>query len=738
MRMFKRGMIHASVSLSAIVAVSGSVWAQDAAQKPRSAMDEITVTADRTESTIYDTPSTVTIINDQKIDRDNINTMGELVRDEPGVSVGNQPGRSGASSYTIRGIGDNRVRIQIDDIKIADYPGSNKGSGTYTRNFIDFDALKQVEIIRGPSSALYGSDAIGGVVSYITKDPGDFLTKDKNWFASGKLGYDSSDLSKTQTITGAARMGDWETMVIYTHRRGHELRPNTDEQPNSQRYEVNNVLGKLVYNGGELGRFRLTGEYTYRTTGTNLITEQTTTGGTRGMPYTRVFDSYGDDTMSRPRISLDWTKTLDWAIADTVKINGYWTEVRRDDSTIQYRGSSTGRAPSVPTVVRDSDNGYHQDIRGADIQFTADRELWGWQHSITYGGSFDVTTSSRPRDRYELNVLTGRTTKTVAGETYPNKNWPDTRTTQGGIYIQDIIQYGKLRLIPALRYDYYHLEPHPDAAFANSNSRDFVVESQTHHAFSPKFGVTYDLLDWLRVYGQYSHGFRAPPYDNANFGFTNSVSRYEILPNGNLKPETSNGFEIGFKGKFDNGSSFQLNGFYNLYDNFIDTVTVGTSSSGLTQFQYQNLSKVRIWGIEAKGDWHLTEEWSVFGSLAYAHGEDEDTKKAIDSVDPFSFTAGVRYKNVAGWGGEVRARGAARKSRVSDDGYYRPGGYAVMDASFFYDYSEHLSFNAGVYNVFDRKYFSAQDVVGVSSSSSILELYRSPGRTIAVNATVRW
>lgn len=742
MSMVRRGSIRASVSVIALAALSSVVWAQaaeeEAGKKKPTAMDEITVTADRVQSTVYDSAATVSVTDDKKIDRDNINGPRDLVRDEPGVSVGNQPGRGGSSSYTIRGIGYNRVRIQIDDIKIPDFPGSNINTGNYTRDFVDFDSLKQVEIIRGPSSALFGSDAIGGVVSYVTKDPSDYLIKpDKNWYLSGKIGYDSSDLSKQQTLTGAFRQGDWEGLLLYTHRRGHELRPNTEEQANSQRYEAHNILGKIIYNAGDWGRFRLTGEFAHKTTGTNLLTEAITSGGARGMPYTRVFNSTGEDTMTRPRISLDWTKPLDWAIADTVKTSAYWTEVRRDDSTIQYRGSGMV-VPVSPSTLRDSDNGFHQEIKGGDIQFTADRELWDWQHTITYGGSVDITTSSRPRDRYEYNLLTGAITKSIAGEVYPNKNWPDTRTTQGGVYIQDIMQFGKLRLIPALRYDYYHLEPHPDAAFANSNSKNFTIESQTHHAVSPKFGATYDLLDWLRVYGQYSHGFRAPPYDNANFGFTNSVSRYEILPNGNLKPEKSNGFEVGFKGKLENGSSFQLSGFYNLYNDFIDTRVVGTTATGLTQFQYQNISKVRIWGFEAKGDWRLTDEWSVFGSLAYARGEDEDTKIAVDSVDPLSFTAGVRYKNLAGWGGELRARGAAKKKRVSDDSYLKPGGYAVLDAQFFYDYSENLSFNVGVYNIFDKEYYNSQDVVGLAADNKNVELYRSPGRTIAVNATVRW
>src|SRR6185436_10777738 len=84
---------------------------------------------------------------------------------------------------------------------------------------------------------------------------------------------------------------------------------------------------------------------------------------------------------------------------------------------------------------------------------------------------------------------------------------------------------------------------------------------------------------------------RAPPYDNANFAFNNATSFYQILPNANLKPETSDGFEIGARGKYKEGSSWQLAAFYNLYNSFIDTVVVGMLGP-ITQFQYVNLGSV--------------------------------------------------------------------------------------------------------------------------------------------------
>ncbi|WP_164066338.1 TonB-dependent receptor domain-containing protein, partial [Serratia marcescens] len=90
---------------------------------------------------------------------------------------------------------------------------------------------------------------------------------------------------------------------------------------------------------------------------------------------------------------------------------------------------------------------------------------WGaFNHQFVYGATIDYTRTSRPRSRYELNLTTGTSTTVVGGETFPNKNFPDTATTQAAAYIQDTIQYGALRVIPAIRFDYYHLQPNIDAA----------------------------------------------------------------------------------------------------------------------------------------------------------------------------------------------------------------------------------------------------------------------------------
>jgi hemoglobin/transferrin/lactoferrin receptor protein len=130
---------------------------------------EITVTGTRTPRALQDSPGTITIIDDEDIQNLFIRDIKDLIRYEPGVSVRNRPTRAGNSSINIRGIEGNRVLIQIDGVRVPDIYVNT------SRDLVDFESLSKVEIICGPASTLYGSDAIGGVVSFITKDPEDYL-----------------------------------------------------------------------------------------------------------------------------------------------------------------------------------------------------------------------------------------------------------------------------------------------------------------------------------------------------------------------------------------------------------------------------------------------------------------------------------------------------------------------------------------------------------------------------------
>lgn len=749
----------ASVSLLVLSSVPALSQANPpASARTPSAQDEITVSAERTPSTVYNSPGTVNVITDRQIDENMVQGPRDLVRNEPGLAVGNSPLRAGAGGFNIRGIGENRVRMEVDGVRVPEYPGTNLSPGLYTRDLVDFDSLKRVEIIRGPASALYGSDAIGGVVTFVTKDPADYLREvGRDWYAGTKLSYNSVDSSFSETFTGAARRGPWEFMLQYTRRDGHETNINSaTRSPNPLNYQANNFLSKLIYETADSGRWRLTFESFNRQAGMNLLSDRVgfVPGGGPPTPNANaIASSVAHDINRRFRVSLDWTQQLTWSIADEVKVLAYFTDFDRQEHQDQYRRSPAAPDPAPANRLRVSDFDFRQQIVGTDIQFSALRQYADWEHRFVYGFNADFTRTSRPRFRTETNLTTNAVTNVVAGETYPNKNFPDTQTTQAAFYIQDTIRYGAFRIIPAVRFDLFHLSAQPDAAFYNSNSGGFAIGNKTAFAVSPKLGATYDLNDNLRLFAQYSRGFRAPPYDNANFAFTNLQSFYEVLPNFNLRPETSDGFEGGIRGRFSDGSSFQLTAFYNHYRDFIDQVTIGSRPSGIpgfpiTQFQFQNIPSARIFGFEAKGEWRMTPEWTLSGALAYANGRDLTLNQPLSSIEPLTATASLRYTSPQNWMVEARVKGALAKTDVVDpvpnaqggapQPAVKPGAYAVFDLLGGYQISPNVTVRASVLNIFNARYFNAIDVRGLATTNVNLELYRAPGRSASVSVSARF
>lgn len=153
----------------------------------------------------------------------------DLVRYETDVTVVDA-GRFGSSGFAIRGVDENRVAIQIDNLAQAQTISSQgfkelfEGYGNFnnTRNSAEIETLKEVRIRKGADSLKSGSGALGGSVSFETKDARDFLTE-KDFHIGYKRGYSSADNQNLQSLTLAGRYKYFDALLVATKRRGHEL-----------------------------------------------------------------------------------------------------------------------------------------------------------------------------------------------------------------------------------------------------------------------------------------------------------------------------------------------------------------------------------------------------------------------------------------------------------------------------------------------------------------------------------
>ncbi|PRL40288.1 Hemoglobin and hemoglobin-haptoglobin-binding protein A precursor, partial [Haemophilus influenzae] len=184
-----------------------------------------------TENSDTKTPPKIaeTVKTAKKLEKEQAQDVKDLVRYETGITVV-EAGRFGNSGFAVRGVDENRVAVQIDGLHQAETISSQgfkelfEGYGNFnnTRNIAEIETLKQVTIRKGADSLKSGSGALGGSVSFDTKDARDYLLN-KNYYASYKRGYNTADNQNLQTLSLAGRYKYFDAIAVITSRKGHEL-----------------------------------------------------------------------------------------------------------------------------------------------------------------------------------------------------------------------------------------------------------------------------------------------------------------------------------------------------------------------------------------------------------------------------------------------------------------------------------------------------------------------------------
>ena len=692
----------------------------------------IVVTATRTPLRIEDAPITVSLITDEQIADEMVTDIRDLVRFEPGVSVQRQParfnaalsatGRAGNDSFNIRGIGGNRVLIQVDGVRVPDgfsFGAQASGRGDY----VDLGLIKSVEILRGPASALYGSDGLAGAVSFTTADPSDFLRDGASVGGLARAAYSSADQEFSETAILAGRSGDWSAMLAYTRRDYQELDNKgtvggtgaARTEPNPQEGRSNAVLGRLVFEPAGGHRLRLTGEY--------LDTYLYTEGLTGLSPTVELLE--GRDTGERKRVTLDWSWMGEGAI-DAIRAAIYWQNGEDRQFTDEDR---------TPAADRERLNTFENEVIGASADARADFATGGIAHRFVFGGDVSRTRQRGLRDG----------TVPPAGETFPTRAFPSTDFTRGGLFVGDELSFadGMFTLYPALRFDFYDLSPENDPLLP-----DFAGAAQSGSRFSPKLGAVLKLGPVVRLFANYATGFKAPEPGQVNQFFSNLAFGYISEPNPDLGPERSESFEGGVRIATDH-VSLDLTAFSARYRDFISQEVVGGNFTPTDPaiYQFINLDKVRVRGAEARFEGRMANGLHGTLALSYAKGDviaPDETRTPLSTIDPLKLVVGIGYRDRGGrFGGQVIATHSAQKEadRTTDlctPACYRPGAFTILDATAFAKLTEGLTLRAGIFNILDKTYAWWSDVRGLASTSTVTEAYTQPGRNASVSLSYRF
>jgi hemoglobin/transferrin/lactoferrin receptor protein len=738
---------------AAVAALLGWMAAPNAlAQVATATLPTVVVSASRHEQLIDDLPATVDVLDSQAMERGQVQDIRDVARDLPNVSVRHAPsrfaltgpanntGREGNAGFDIRGMGGNRVLMLVDEIRM---PHSYVfGGNAFGRDYEALDLVKRVEIVRGPASALYGSDGMGGLVNFVTLQPSDFLV-DSHGQAQRHGGrvsaaWDGSNDGRSLAGTVAGRASDTlEWLVSAGAHRAREIdtmgtndAPNIDRtRPNPQQDSQEAVLGKIVFRPHPGQRHAFTAEHVRRSSDVELLSSRARLplAGTASQIASAVLDESASATSTRDRATWDGRFSLDAPVADALRAVIGWQRAQSRQLGYSDLNTSPDRVRDVSYAERTWQAGVQAD---KSFRFAGDVE-----HKLTYGVDLVRSTIT--------NLYTGVTP--LAPEVFPLKRFPDTRETTSAVYAQSAWTGPKWSVVPGVRLDHFSLDVLTQEGFYPPAKTP--AKSMSGSALSPKVGVLYRATPGWTLFGNIAGGFRAPNANQINGYYENTGVQVVVVPNPDLKPEKSRSAEIGVRARFERASA-SLAVFGGRFTNLIlDNVLIGgTGVAGDPQlFQTRNTEKARIEGFEVKG---RIEAGSLAGGqlgvpFAYgqSHGVNLTTGKPLNSIDPSQLSMGLDWQWPA-WDLRVDVRRRAAKNAADIDSpllvkapntQFTIPGSTTLDISSQWKIRKDLRLTAAVVNVTNRKYWLWSDVQALAASSTATEAYTQPGRHARVS-----
>ena len=712
-------------------------------EDPLTFLDSVTVSATLRPAPVRETPGMVSVIDSETIEERLTQNFADLVKYEPGVYVENNVTRLGLNGFNIRGIGGNRVMTQVDGVQTSEQ--FDFGPFNIHQAGLDVDALKTVEIVRSANSALYGSDALGGVVSLFTKDPSDYLLG-RPFHVGAKTTWDGRSDALGGNLSLAGGTDRLQGSLFASAQRGNEIRnkgtvetaDDSRTAPNPQSLVGTQLLAKLVFTPSPGNVLRTTAEVYDTRVETEWFSD-------RGLLDFGSFqfvtaDSDAVDTQDRRRISVDHTLVDRGLDQFSWRLYGQFNDTSQ---VIDRERMTFGFGPPLPSL-RHGTLDYEQAGYGGSLQ----GQQWLGDPDggilITAGAGYRNDYFDILRDRTETHGITGAPVPTSL--IFPTKYFPESTVTEAGVYLQAELQLGRFTFVPGVRYDRFALDANQDdpvfIASLAPTAADF-----SDAAVSPKIGVAAQVTDALTVHAQYSGGFRAPPYSAINTGFTNPRGGYTTLPNPNLRAETSQNVELGVRAAFDR-ASLGLTAFTNRYDDFIASTSLGVNPvTRLLEFQSQNLEEAEIHGVELRAEAYLSDSVMVRGSYAYIEGAEifEDAavpalaeETPLGEIAPNEGVLGLRYVRPSGrWGGELSVRLVESYQHGSEE-QFAPRAYQVVDLVGFVSLLEGLTFRVGLLNLTDSKYFEWWNVRGRPANDPVIDRYSSPGISVVGSLGYDW
>ena len=694
-------------------------------------IEQIIVVAHKDERSIRDIAANVTALSRADLKDQIATSVNDVFRYVPGVDYEAAGTRFGTEGINIRGIGGNRVAILVDGVPLSDQFDIGSFSNA-TRDFLDAGLIESIEVLHGPASALYGSSAIGGVVAVRTPDPSDIAAN--SGYGGDAIGtWRGNDASVHAQAMAAMGNRDLGLLLGASWRDGSQTdSAAADVSLDTRNYNRRTALAKLVGDDRRGNTWRAS--YIHQDSRT-LSDMRSLLGSGRFRTTTAL---RGDDSYGMDALNLSYDFSSRGRLVDDGLVRVYYQVADIEQFTLDERA-----AASTPVSI-DRLFAFEQDVRGIELNLWKDFTTGDVTHRLGLGVEYSEHHTEEYRDGLSTDLTSGAQTSNLLGEEFPLRDFPLSNTTDTSAFIEDSMNFRKVTVIAALRADRFELSPEADAMYLEDYPFAKPV-SIDESELSPKLGVIVEVRSDLDLYLQYSHGFRAPPYSDANIGLELPLFNIRAVPNPDLKSESSDGLDLGLRLITVNAEA-RLSVFHTRYKDFIESkVNLGFDPlSGRVLFQSQNLTETRIEGIEAACSLRFGGDRRALGfdaSAYFARGENRENGEALNSVGPPQAVLGLSWFS-------ANERRQARLKATLTDGWserdeskaelFKPAGYAVFDVYFLQQLGKRSTLRAGLHNLTDRTYWHWADIRGLSPTDPMVPYLARAGRSVSVSVNVNW
>ena len=632
-------------------------------------LDEVKVTAGRVEQELMDVNMSVSVITQEEIHRSSARNVGELLEDIPGVRINNDGGQ-GMKRIKIRGEDAFRTLVMIDGQKVSEHK-SMSGSPM----LIDPSMIERIEVIKGPASVLYGSDAIGGAINIITKKGG---TKPIEGEVSAGMNTSASGKNASGSIYGG--IDGWKYRLSASIEDNDNLKTPKGEMENTY-FTARSVSGFLSYD----------------------FTQDATVGAS--LDYYDL--EFGSSDVNTPGFTVDvpkWTRFKAAAFGEFRNISDAFVRLRTD---VFYQKSKKDMVNTVPKQG------------GMPFQVNPYADNKTDQYGFSVQTDWQLGNNNYLIAGYELSYdQLEAHSWTMLGVTIPYKD-----DLYDGYQMTNAVYASMESQLPAdvtLTYGarYTWVKTNMDSRDVQ-NAGSWGNANQSDGKLIFNVGLLWRTTDNLSLRASYAQGYRSPIlqelYVDTSMGQPGSTT----YANSDLKPETSDNFEIGARWN-SAAVSTDLALFYSQADNYIATIykdlVPGKGGSG---YQYDNVAEATTFGAELSASVRIQElglEPYVTATWMRRQFDNGDGFSTYNTATPeFMLRYGVRWSGMyAGVGlrTDVFARSQTATEyddgiqNVTDSSSYRLGGYTTLNLTAGVDFGpkRQYSFDLGLYNIFDKGY----------------------------------